>query len=152
MAAVEARRAQGMECELSVSYVEVFGDEVSDLLRKGGRCGHSKVAAQRYVLSGAATRPVHGLDDLHRLLAIGEARKRRAATKMNARSSRAHALFIMTLVCRDAVSDKEVHSQLYLADLGEAETGFTFTVPSTRHSPLTTHHSPLTIAPPSPIT
>ena len=121
LAAVEARRAQGMECELSVSYVEVFGDEVSDLLRKGGRCGHSKVAAQRYVLSGAATRPVQGLDDLHRLLAIGEARKRRAATKMNARSSRAHALFIMTLVCRDAVSDKEVHSQLYLADLGGSE-------------------------------
>lgn len=121
LAAVSERREQGIECELSMSYVEVFGDEVSDLLRQGRRCGHSKVAAQRYVLSGAATRPVHELADIHRLLAIGEARKRRAATAMNARSSRAHALVIMTLACRDEVSDKEVKSQLYLADLGGSE-------------------------------
>lgn len=39
--------------QVTASYVEVFGDEVTDLLRSGAKCGHSKVAAQRYVLSGA---------------------------------------------------------------------------------------------------
>ena len=82
---------------------------MSDLLRKGGRCGHSKVAAQRYVLSGAATRPVHGLDDLHRLLAIGEARKRRAATKMNQVSLTSKRKQISVIQC--AASNEHVINQ-----------------------------------------
>ena len=53
-ACIRQRRAAGMRCDLTVSYVEIFGDEVIDLLRGGCRVGHSKVAAQRYVLSGAA--------------------------------------------------------------------------------------------------
>ena len=74
---------------------------------------------------------------MEHLLAKGDAQKRRAATAMNARSSRAHALFILTLTQRDikgptkdsalpsssrrAASDRVVTSQLYLADLGGSE-------------------------------
>ena len=32
-----------IESRIGVSYVEVFGDTVSDLLKMGARCGHSKV-------------------------------------------------------------------------------------------------------------
>lgn len=32
-----------IESSIGVSYVEVFGDQVSDLLKRGSRCGHSKV-------------------------------------------------------------------------------------------------------------
>ena len=41
---------------LTLSYVEVFGDEVTDLLKAGRRVGQNKVAAQRYVLEGVCTR------------------------------------------------------------------------------------------------
>lgn len=72
---------------------------------------------------------------MEHLLAKGDAQKRRAATAMNARSSRAHALFILTLTQRDvkdpskdaaasskrAASDRVITSQLYLADLGGSE-------------------------------
>ena len=70
--AIEARRREnGIEAEVSVSYVEVFGDEVSDLLKHGARCGHSKVAAQQYVLSGAAERVIHTMKDVQEVLEIG---------------------------------------------------------------------------------
>jgi kinesin family member 5 len=101
-----------------VSYVEVFGDDVTDLLDNGARCGHSKVSAQRYVLSGATGRKVDSLEEIAELLEQGELQKRKAATAMNDRSSRAHALFIMTLDQYDVKTDRRVKSQLFLADLG----------------------------------
>ena len=51
-------------------------------------------------------------------MARGEARKRRTATKMNARSSRAHALVVLTLAQGAAPRRR---SQLFLADLGGSE-------------------------------
>jgi len=121
LVAVAEQRRLGIDAQVSVSYVEVFGDEVTDLLQAGKRCGHSKVAAQRYVLSGATGLAVSTVEELEALLVSGERVKRKAATKMNARSSRAHALFIMTLEQRDLESDKRVKSQLFLADLGGSE-------------------------------
>jgi hypothetical protein len=122
--AVAAKRALGIAAQVTVSYVEVFGDEVTDLLQGGALCGHSKVAAQRYVLSGATGVVVESVASVAALLARGDAQKRRAATAMNARSSRAHALFVLTLTQRDAAharSGRVVTSQLYLADLGGSE-------------------------------
>lgn len=41
-----------IESRLAISYIEIFGDEVSDLLRGGRRCGNSTAASHRYVLQG----------------------------------------------------------------------------------------------------
>ena len=71
-AALERRRwLNGIESEVSVSYVEVFGDEVSDLLKRGARCGQSKVAAQQFVLSGAAERVIYSMQDVEEVLRTG---------------------------------------------------------------------------------
>ena len=44
---IESKKRNGnLSIELAVSYVEIYGDTVTDLLRNGERCGHSKVAAQ----------------------------------------------------------------------------------------------------------
>ena len=107
--------------DIFVSYVEVYGDTVTDLLRLGQRCGHSKVAAQQYVLSGAAERQVDTIDDIRTLLRLGDEQKRRAATAMNDRSTRAHSIFILTLKQRDVSSDVSMTSKLFLADLGGSE-------------------------------
>ena len=53
------------------------------------------------------------------LIARGDACKRKAATKMNDRSSRAHALFILSLV--QSRGGVEVRNRLFLADLGGSE-------------------------------
>ncbi len=67
----QRRRVNGIESEISVSYVEVFGDEVSDLLKHGARCGQSKVAAQQFVLSGAAERVIYSMQDVEEVLRLG---------------------------------------------------------------------------------
>ena len=56
--ALNARATGAMEHTLRVSYVEIYGDTITDLLKNGARCGHSKVAAQRFVLNGAAEEDV----------------------------------------------------------------------------------------------
>lgn len=107
--------------EIGVSYVEVYGNIVSDLLRKGTTCGQSAVAAQRYVLDGSSEVAATSLNHTFQLLDKGEKQKRKAATAMNARSSRAHTLFIMTL--RQNCTDTGISStsRLFLADLGGSE-------------------------------
>lgn len=121
-AAIQTKCSRGfLDIELSVSYVEVFGDMVSDLLRGGVRCGHSKASAQRFVLDGAAERPVHCMNDLFDALLTGDAQKRRAATAMNDRSSRAHSLFILSLKQRAPSTGVSVTSRLFFADLGGSE-------------------------------
>ena len=46
--AMQSRQdTNNINSELSVSYVEIFGDQIYDLLKGGAKCGHSKVAAQR---------------------------------------------------------------------------------------------------------
>lgn len=55
------------------------------------------------------------------LLRVGEDQKRRAATMMNERSSRAHSILILSLQQRNVVTGVEVNSKMFLADLGGSE-------------------------------
>jgi len=115
-------RAQlGIQATLSMSYIEIYGDMVCDLLKGGERVGHSKVASQSFVLSGAMETSVQCLDDVYTALKTGDAQKRRAATAMNDRSSRAHALVILTLTQTRASTGVSRKSRLFLADLGGSE-------------------------------
>lgn len=84
-AMVERERTHKIRSKLCVSYVEIFGDQIFDLLKGGAPCGQSKVAAQRYVLSGAAEQEVKDLRGIAEVLRIGDKQKRFAATAMNDR-------------------------------------------------------------------
>lgn len=116
----------GIHARLAVTYVEIFGDSVTDLLQNGKRCGHSKVAAQRYVLNGAAERVISSMSDVEEILTKGEQQKRRASTALNDRSTRAHSLFIFSLTQWKGNTEAEgagvtIKSRLFLADLGGSE-------------------------------
>ncbi|KAH8097407.1 hypothetical protein JL720_298 [Aureococcus anophagefferens] len=89
------------------TYVEVFGDDLTDLL-SGARI-RSERRAQTARLAGVAA--------VDAFLAEGAARKRAAATMLNLRSTRAHAVVSARLV-RD---DDAVVSTLVLVDLGGSE-------------------------------
>ncbi|KAL3803853.1 hypothetical protein HJC23_004015 [Cyclotella cryptica] len=124
MSAVEHRKNElnlKIECHVCVSFVEVYGNEILDLLKKGKRVGQSKVSAQRSVLDGSAEVPVTNVEEVMSLLSIGEAQKRKAVTAMNLRSSRAHTVFIVTLKQNCFDSGKSISSKLFLADLGGCE-------------------------------
>eukprot|EP00750_Incisomonas_marina_P001461 INCI11267.2.p1 GENE.INCI11267.2~~INCI11267.2.p1 ORF type:complete len:720 (+),score=139.61 INCI11267.2:206-2365(+) len=130
-----AKQGLHFEAEVSVTYVEIFGDDILDLLddKKSAAHDHTRAVAAKLVLSGANSVGVKGLSDVLTALEVGERRKRTAATAMNERSSRAHTLFILTLkqttqhassVGGDASMpgmQNTVTSKLFLADLGGSE-------------------------------
>ena len=94
---------------------------MTDLLRGSAPVGHNKVSAQRYVISGEAKINVSNIDDVRRLLHRGDAQKRRAATAMNDRSSRAHSIFVLSMKMKHSSTGVVLSSELYLADLGGSE-------------------------------
>lgn len=102
--------------------------QVTDLLRDGATIGSTNGAAgavdnsfhaHRWVLDGRVDVPIDSVEGALALIAQGDACKRKAATAMNDRSSRAHCLFILTLV--QAYNGVEHESRLFLADLGGSE-------------------------------
>eukprot|EP00929_Paragymnodinium_shiwhaense_P114000 TRINITY_DN82303_c0_g1_i1.p1 TRINITY_DN82303_c0_g1~~TRINITY_DN82303_c0_g1_i1.p1 ORF type:complete len:776 (-),score=211.93 TRINITY_DN82303_c0_g1_i1:245-2572(-) len=126
LAAMEARREQGFRMKLGVSIVEVFGNDISNLLGKetkavSANLGQAQRMAHKYVLDGKFEQPVKSKQDFEDLLKRGEERKRKASTQMNERSTRAHTLVIMRLQQKAPGSEKIVSSVLSLVDLGGSE-------------------------------
>ena len=121
--AVERRRAEGFEVHLGASYVEVFGNDITNLL--GGAIGVNRGQSQRmghkYVLEGRCEEAVPDRATFEDLLQRGNERKRKATTEMNERSTRAHTLVILRLRQRSPGQEAFVESQLFLADLGGSE-------------------------------
>lgn len=117
--AVAQRRNDGIECRLQASYVEIFGDQVLDLLNGSSNVGHWSGMAARALLDGEARVTVNGREDLESLLRRGDSEKRRAATSMNERSSRAHTVLFLTL--HQSIGGLSSVSTLCLADLGGCE-------------------------------
>ncbi len=121
LSALVKRRAHGMQCSLKMSYVEIFGDEVTDLLHGSAPVGTWHGMAARMVLNGEVDVPLDTPEEAEQLLLAAERSKRRAATAMNERSSRAHSVIILTLEQRTAKSSNIVVSRLCMADLGGSE-------------------------------
>ena len=120
LAHVESKTAAGADVKLQLSYVEIYGDEVTDLLREGGGVGAWKGVAAKTVLSGRVAMPVHNVAEVEKMLRDADKSKRRAATAMNERSSRAHAVIVLQIT-QVKRGGQEVASQLCLADLGGSE-------------------------------
>jgi len=118
--ALETRKAQGFEVRLGASYVEVFGNDVSDLL--GGTVGISHAEMQRmghrHILEGKCEKLIPDRETMFDLLQQGEENKRQASTAMNERSSRAHTLVILRLRQKAPGQRQHVESFLSLVDLG----------------------------------
>ena len=143
LGALDARSPE-IQSTLSIAYVEVYGSGVYDLLQGGQAVGNVHpsgrvdfVNAHRWVSEGRTAVAVASLGEALDLLRAGDACKRKAATAMNERSSRAHTLFILTLEQQRTVYDpgtdndgnpvvyaavqRQLRSRLFLADLGGSE-------------------------------
>eukprot|EP01052_Picozoa_sp_SAG31_P037812 SAG31_NODE_4944_length_2844_cov_1.437887_2_plen_601_part_00 len=154
----------GINWTLGISYVQVFGDQVYDLLdghaatvanhsaeHGDQQSGHQRIGwggtAAALVLRGHGQIKFEGSQEqtsmqlgskLEHLLLAADTRKRKAATAMNERSSRAHSLLFFKLkqerstpsACEGAQGgvnvcvvseDNVVESTLCMADLGGSE-------------------------------
>eukprot|EP01035_Chromulina_nebulosa_P025653 gene25653-33500_t len=118
---------------LRVSYLEVYNEQVNDLLGNAERpAGNSSVGAKDIkiqhdpklgtVVSGAREQVVNSAEQVIELMNLGEAQRHVGATDMNEQSSRAHTLFKIIIESKDkSTAFKAQVSTLNLVDLAGSE-------------------------------
>jgi len=127
---ITAVRQAGTECALQCSYMEIYNEEIVDLLDSDT----SKTVTVRenadggQTISGIQTVQVPDVKALGKVLSTGAAARSVGSTKMNAVSSRSHAVFTLTLEQTrlgeaEADSDTPAYtcSKLHLVDLAGSE-------------------------------
>uniref|UniRef100_A0AAX7VEP3 Kinesin-like protein n=1 Tax=Astatotilapia calliptera TaxID=8154 RepID=A0AAX7VEP3_ASTCA len=109
-----------------VSYLEIYNEEVRDLLGKD-QLQRLEVKERPDVgvyikdLSGYV---VNNADDMDRIMTLGHKNRSVGATNMNEHSSRSHAIFTITIECSEKGVDGNQHvrmGKLHLVDLAGSE-------------------------------
>uniref|UniRef100_A0A1I7ZH11 Kinesin-like protein n=2 Tax=Steinernema glaseri TaxID=37863 RepID=A0A1I7ZH11_9BILA len=108
-----------------VSYLEIYNEEIRDLLSKD-QSQHLEIKEQHGVgvfVRGLSSVTVSSADDMDKIMQFGNNNRSVGATNMNAKSSRSHAMFTVTIECSEE-SDGRKHltqGKLHLVDLAGSE-------------------------------
>lgn len=95
---------------LKVAYLEVYNEEINDLLGDQGPSSKNLKILTDDSLRGAVIGGLSELsagteDDFMEILTRGEASRSYASTNMNAESSRSHTIYRVSIECRDVVNN-----------------------------------------------
>ncbi|ESP00097.1 hypothetical protein LOTGIDRAFT_213295 [Lottia gigantea] len=109
-----------------VSYLEIYNEEVRDLL---GKDQTQRLEVKERPDVGVYVKDlskfvVYNADDMDRIMTIGNKNRHVGATNMNQTSSRSHAIFTVTIECSEKGIDGEQHfrvGKLHLVDLAGSE-------------------------------
>lgn len=109
-----------------VSYLEIYNEEVRDLLGKD-QAARLEVKERPDVgvyVKDLSAFSVNNADDMDRIMTIGNKNRHVGATNMNLHSSRSHAIFTVTIECSEKYPDGKQHvrvGKLHLVDLAGSE-------------------------------
>lgn len=129
--ATSGRRHEGIRADLSVSYVEICGNDVCDLLEDQTVTSPNSAAGPKlglfHSLDGSLSVTVKGKSDLTNILERGSARarvntrKRQTRTVKGNRVPKAHTILVLRLAQHGTEPAGRVVSTLFLADLGSSK-------------------------------
>uniref|UniRef100_H2ZL57 Kinesin-like protein KIF3A n=1 Tax=Ciona savignyi TaxID=51511 RepID=H2ZL57_CIOSA len=105
-----------------VSYLEIYNEEVRDLL---GKDQHQRLDVKERPDIGVYVKDlsmfvVNNADDMDRIMTLGNKNRSVGSTDMNEQSSRSHAIFTVTIECSEKGLDGQQHvrvGKLHLVDL-----------------------------------
>ncbi|CAH0475309.1 unnamed protein product [Peronospora belbahrii] len=106
------------KAELKIRFLEIYGEEIHDLLvTLGDSTGESKVSLREaehgeVQVTGASEIQVTDSDECMKLLERGTLCRTTGSTLMNAHSSRSHAIFTVTLVQQIPICDLSANSRI----------------------------------------
>uniref|UniRef100_W5MWJ4 Kinesin-like protein n=1 Tax=Lepisosteus oculatus TaxID=7918 RepID=W5MWJ4_LEPOC len=109
-----------------VSYLEIYNEEVKDLL---GKDQNQRLEVKERPDVGVYIKDLSGYvvnnaDDMDRIMTLGHKNRSVGATNMNEHSSRSHAIFTITIECSEKGIDGNQHvrmGKLHLVDLAGSE-------------------------------
>ena len=110
-----------------VSYLEIYNEEVRDLLNSKDQQTRLEVKERPDVggyVKDLTTVNVNNADDMDKIMTVGNKNRSVGSTNMNAHSSRSHAIFTTTIECSEKGLDKQTHfrvGKLHLVDLAGSE-------------------------------
>ncbi|XP_058464149.1 kinesin-like protein Klp61F [Malaya genurostris] len=121
-------RMTELEFSMRISYLELYNEELCDLLSTDDtvkiRIYDDVNKKGSVIVQGLEEIPVHSKDDVYKLLAKGQERRRTASTLMNAQSSRSHTIFsIIVHIKENGIEGEELLKigKLNLVDLAGSE-------------------------------
>ncbi|XP_069756634.1 kinesin-like protein KIF11 isoform X2 [Narcine bancroftii] len=126
----ERLAAQGAEFSVKVSLLEIYNEELFDLLNPSSDVGERLQMfddprnKRGVIIKGLEEISVHNKDEVYQILERGAARRTTAATLMNAYSSRSHSVFSITIHMKETTLDGEELvkiGKLNLVDLAGSE-------------------------------
>ncbi|KAI8910860.1 P-loop containing nucleoside triphosphate hydrolase protein [Gorgonomyces haynaldii] len=107
------------------SYLEIYNEEVRDLLNlKGQRLEIKERADIGVYVKDLSTFVVKDVDEMDKLMTVGNKNRSVGFTQMNATSSRSHSIFTITVEASEAGPDGNEHiraGKLHLVDLAGSE-------------------------------
>ncbi|KAJ9663973.1 hypothetical protein H2198_000476 [Neophaeococcomyces mojaviensis] len=113
--------SQSVEYTVCVGYIEIYMERIRDLLNpandnlpihEGPRGPYVKDIRELYVSQ---------VDDVYKLLELGQKSRVVASTNMNQESSRSHSIFCITINQKDVNTGYQKSGMLYLVDLAGSE-------------------------------
>ncbi|KAJ8025345.1 Kinesin-like protein KIF11 [Holothuria leucospilota] len=125
----EKLREQNVEFSVRVSFLELYNEELFDLLTSQDdtqrlRIFEDSARKGSVVIQGLEEVVVHNKDEVYSILERGAAKRQTAATLMNAHSSRSHSVFSVTIHIKENNIDGEEllkTGKLNMVDLAGSE-------------------------------
>ncbi|OXU24531.1 hypothetical protein TSAR_001688 [Trichomalopsis sarcophagae] len=106
---------------LGVSYLEIYNENVQDLLHKVGPLHLREDSRAGVIVAGLKIITIHNADELLSLLAKGNRNRTQHATDANQESSRSHAVFQVYVNVTSKVDGQVKHVKLSMIDLAGSE-------------------------------
>ncbi|KAF3906339.1 Kinesin-3 [Dactylellina cionopaga] len=116
---------KGWEYTMEGSFVEVYNENLNDLLGKDTDLDKKKIEVRhdkgRTMLTECTTIPLNGPDMMEEVMRRASNNRMVAATKANERSSRSHSVFILKLAGVNKMTGEKCEGTLNLVDLAGSE-------------------------------
>ena len=110
--------------EVDACFFEVYNEQVRDLLSDSTKDAAPKIRkhpTRGVFIEGLRCETIRSASDAHALIEQGMRDRAMAATHMNARSSRSHAVFNISVTCTDGVKGTRWCSSAHIVDLAGSE-------------------------------
>ena len=114
-------RVEGKTVEISVSYVEIYMEQIQDLLDPKLTKLKIREAGKGVYIEGCTSKTVTNWSEMEKIIEKGYNNRTVAETQMNSKSSRSHAVFIMSVKQIDNSDHSVTCANLFLVDLAGSE-------------------------------